>query len=359
MYDELPNPEHIESEIRHYDEFLQSNPSSHDAWHSRGHLLCKLKRYEQAIASYDKAIEVKPDYAVSWYERGLALTALGEFEAAVSSYDKSCKLNPNDYKSWLEQGRVLYRLGSYGAARLSFNRATQYQPDSAVAWYWYGVAVDSIGHGEKALSSLNKALELAPNCPYILAAQGKVLRKLGQYDAALASYNQALQQNKVLEEAKSSSYQEFRAIHHGSNLCLSLLCNPMLNLNMEQFRYATEEISCRMERKCWFRSGRPDLYLPGDTEHLDQDNLRLAEETLLQLEQLERTAINYLERFVDRRAAGTYGESDVVSVYCGFMPNCVELSINFDTDVYGLWFVVFSRQGTKGWQPVLFGRQTW
>ena len=83
MYDELPNLERIESEIRHYDEFLPSNPSSHDAWHIRGHLLCKLKRYEQAIASYDKVIEVKPDYAASWYERGLALTALGEFEAAL------------------------------------------------------------------------------------------------------------------------------------------------------------------------------------------------------------------------------------------------------------------------------------
>ena len=179
----------------------------------------------------------------------------------------------------------------------------------------------------------NEALELAPNCPYILAAQSKVVRKLGQYNAALASYNQALQQNKALEEAKRSSYQEFRAIHHGSSLSLSLLCNPMLNLDISQFRYVTEEISCRMERKCWLSSlGSTDLYLPGDTEHLDQDNLRLAEEISLQLEELERTAINYLEQFVDRRA-GTYGESDVVSVHCGFIPNCVELSINFDTDV--------------------------
>jgi len=363
MCNELPNLEHIESGIRNYDEILQSNPSNYDAWHMHGYLLCKLKRYEEAIASYDKAIEAKHDYAASWYERGLAFTALGRFEAAVSSYDEFCKFKPDDYKAWLERGRILYRLCRYGQARLSFNRATQLQPDLPVVWYWYGVAVEATGYYEKALSSLDKALELAPNFPYILASRARVLRKLGQYEIALVNYDRAIQQNQVLKGTSNSSlYQKFESINHRSTLPLSLIYNPMRSLNISEFSYTAEKIDYRTEGRSWFLSlgdGKPDLYILGSTEHLDQEHLSLAEEILLQVEDLELSAIAYLEKFTNRIDAGTYGDSYVVSVSCGFIPDYIEVAIAFDTDGDGLWYVGFSSQELTAWRPVSFGRQTY
>ena len=47
----------IERAVAHYDELLRIDPSLKQAWQTRGELLEKLSRHEEAVASYDKAIE--------------------------------------------------------------------------------------------------------------------------------------------------------------------------------------------------------------------------------------------------------------------------------------------------------------
>ena len=53
----LDETEAIEGAVAHYEELLRIDPSLKQAWQTRGELLEKLGRHEEAVASYDKAIE--------------------------------------------------------------------------------------------------------------------------------------------------------------------------------------------------------------------------------------------------------------------------------------------------------------
>jgi uncharacterized repeat protein (TIGR01451 family) len=53
----LDEREEIERAIAHYDELLRIDPALKQAWQTRGELLEKLGRHEEAVASYDRAIE--------------------------------------------------------------------------------------------------------------------------------------------------------------------------------------------------------------------------------------------------------------------------------------------------------------
>ena len=53
----LGEKEEIETAIAHYDELLRIDPTLKQAWQTRGELLEKLGRHEEAVVSYDRAIE--------------------------------------------------------------------------------------------------------------------------------------------------------------------------------------------------------------------------------------------------------------------------------------------------------------
>jgi uncharacterized repeat protein (TIGR01451 family) len=53
----IDEKEEIEKAIAHYDELLRIDPTLKQAWQTRGELLEKVGRHEEAVASYDKAIE--------------------------------------------------------------------------------------------------------------------------------------------------------------------------------------------------------------------------------------------------------------------------------------------------------------
>jgi uncharacterized repeat protein (TIGR01451 family) len=53
----IDEKEEIENAISHYDELLRIDASLKQAWQTRGELLEKVGRHEEAVASYDKAIE--------------------------------------------------------------------------------------------------------------------------------------------------------------------------------------------------------------------------------------------------------------------------------------------------------------
>src|SRR5262245_9816685 len=50
-----------EESLRYFDQAIEIEPDNHHAWFSRGELLDKLGRYEDAIASYDRALDSGPE----------------------------------------------------------------------------------------------------------------------------------------------------------------------------------------------------------------------------------------------------------------------------------------------------------
>ncbi|MGV2433204.1 MAG UNVERIFIED_CONTAM: tetratricopeptide repeat protein [Rickettsiaceae bacterium] len=84
-----------------------------DALGTRGEILYKMGRYDEAIKSFDRVL--LPPYGMSKgfynYYKGVALKSLGRYDEAIKSFDRSTnEQNPTVY-SYHEKGLALKALG--------------------------------------------------------------------------------------------------------------------------------------------------------------------------------------------------------------------------------------------------------
>jgi uncharacterized repeat protein (TIGR01451 family) len=77
--------EEIEKAIAHYDELLRIDPALKQAWQTRGELLEKIGRHEEAVASYDKAIECSKQERLHEIMDLASLRKMGLMEGRTSS----------------------------------------------------------------------------------------------------------------------------------------------------------------------------------------------------------------------------------------------------------------------------------
>ena len=85
------------------DKVVQLEPKDWNSHNSRGFVLYRLGRFEEAVAAYDSAIGVNPSVPSSWLMRGMARKALGDPEGEAD-IAKGKAMDPN----------VAARYGSYG-----------------------------------------------------------------------------------------------------------------------------------------------------------------------------------------------------------------------------------------------------
>jgi tetratricopeptide (TPR) repeat protein len=71
---------------------LQINKQNALIWNTKGNVLYKLERYDQAIECYSKAIEISPLFPRSWYNKKLAL----EVQLKKSMKKMSVRANTKD-----------------------------------------------------------------------------------------------------------------------------------------------------------------------------------------------------------------------------------------------------------------------
>ena len=109
----------LQEAVQAFDEAIQLNPDSAEAYSNRGNALKELGQlenaaasYENAIASYDIAIQLKPDFAEAYYNRGNGLKDLGRLDEAVESYGKAIQLKPDFAGAYLNLSALKkYRAG--------------------------------------------------------------------------------------------------------------------------------------------------------------------------------------------------------------------------------------------------------
>jgi tetratricopeptide (TPR) repeat protein len=61
------------SALQYCERSLRLNSNNAFAWNSKGNVLYKLGRYDEAIHCYNKAIEIEPLFVRAWYNKKLAL----------------------------------------------------------------------------------------------------------------------------------------------------------------------------------------------------------------------------------------------------------------------------------------------
>ena len=109
--------------IEAYDKAIEIDPKLAIAWSNKGNVLGRSGRYDEAIQALDKAIEIDPKLADALQSKGISLIGLGRYDEAIQALDKSIEIKPNNANAWTGKGIAFRHLGRYDEASVCDDKA--------------------------------------------------------------------------------------------------------------------------------------------------------------------------------------------------------------------------------------------
>jgi protein O-GlcNAc transferase len=113
-----------------YREALRSQPDHRQALGNLAHLLCRLRRYEEALRHCERYLQLFADAdATVWVDRGICvLRHLHDATRAEASFRRAVALAPNDTPSLVNLASVLMTQGRFAAAADALGNAIEEGP---------------------------------------------------------------------------------------------------------------------------------------------------------------------------------------------------------------------------------------
>jgi FkbM family methyltransferase len=179
-------------ELSKYNRALAVRPHDIVALNSRGLLLHKQRRFDEALVAFNKALAINPDMVEVLYNCGNTLLEHKRLEEALASYDTALAIKPEYPAALNNRGLALHGLKRSEKALASYAMALAIQPDLAEAHYNRGNALLDLKRYDEALASYDKALAINPDYLAALNNRGWVLQILRRFAEALQSYDRVL-----------------------------------------------------------------------------------------------------------------------------------------------------------------------
>jgi len=106
----------------------------------RGVALYREGRYAAAVIAFDQAIQGDPNSPDAFSNRGAARVRLGDVAGALDDYDRAILLTPGDSELYFNRGNATVAAGEPAHAVRDFTRAIELDPRNAKAYYNRGTA---------------------------------------------------------------------------------------------------------------------------------------------------------------------------------------------------------------------------
>jgi tetratricopeptide (TPR) repeat protein len=188
--------------LKDIEKYLLTNKSDVAAWNSKGLILEKMKRYEDAIEAYNNAISLNRSNVAALNDKGLIQAgALGDYSGAIDSLGRALEIDPQNAQTWYNLGLVLESMDSYYQSLKAFQNATALDPLLAAAWHHQGRVLADIGSYNASLAALEEATRLDSEDAAAWNEKGLVLMELGRQSDALEAFQKALRIEPASREA--------------------------------------------------------------------------------------------------------------------------------------------------------------
>lgn len=194
-----------EPALKELDEIARSRPTSLDALITKGDVLRRKQRFEEAAAAYDGAVKrVARLEAHHWallYSRGIAYERSHDWAKAEADFLQALQLQPDQPDvlnylgySWVDKGLRLPE------ARGMIEKAVSLRPKDGAIVDSLGWALYRMGEYLNAVKVLERAIELKPEDPTINDHLGDAYFQVGRMEEASFQWKRAMTLNPEPEQ---------------------------------------------------------------------------------------------------------------------------------------------------------------
>ena len=129
---------------------------------SRGQVLARSGKKEEALAEFDRALALDPYNVQALYGRALIYQGEKQHQQAIADFTAANGLSPQKVEPLLGRATSYLALDKAREATADLDEAVQADPNSANAWSARGQAYERLGDKAKAAESYGRALNIRP-----------------------------------------------------------------------------------------------------------------------------------------------------------------------------------------------------
>ena len=149
---------------------LSLDPTLAEAHATKGHVLAKTGRYDEALAAHEESLRLEPDSFEVRILFGVTCMHLGRHEAAIEHFERAAQLLETNYYA-LTSAAICYKaLGRHDEFNSAERRALEriereiaLRPDNAFAIVSGSIALAYLGEKERAMEWASRALIIEPD----------------------------------------------------------------------------------------------------------------------------------------------------------------------------------------------------
>jgi len=136
--------------------------SDSQGYATRGQVLAKSGKNQEALAEFDRALALDPYNVQALYGRGLIYQGEKQYQQAIEDFTAANGLTPQKVEPLLGRATSYLAIDKAKEAAADLDEAVQADPNSAPAWSARGQAYERLGDKEKAKTSYGRAITIRP-----------------------------------------------------------------------------------------------------------------------------------------------------------------------------------------------------
>lgn len=182
----------IRAAIEDYDVLVSINNKNEEFFLNRGYLKHISNMRKEALEDYEMALQINPHYAFAHNNRGVVLSELGRSQESLDAYNTAIKIDPHYADAYYNRGNLKTKVEKNEEALEDFNNAIKLNPSDSASYNNRGVVKRKLNYDVGALSDFSIAIRLNPEDITAFANRGRLKKRYFDSEGAEEDFKNAI-----------------------------------------------------------------------------------------------------------------------------------------------------------------------
>ncbi len=170
-------------------QYLKKYPHTPEAWRARALSHAAQDSNEEALRDLGMGLKFNPKDISLMMSKGKVLGKMGRYQDAIATFSQVLTMEPSNTEALKERADNLIQDSQVDKAILDLNQAVALEPTDPWAYYKLGMAELCLNNFKEAAAAFGTAIRLSPETPFFYFARGEVyLHHLDSRDKAKADF---------------------------------------------------------------------------------------------------------------------------------------------------------------------------